>query len=73
MKPKKSVAERYKEQGRVQFACWLDPKVIHQIKAIAGIENKTIPEVITDRFSDVKFEGKGNKVTVKFSRQLEEA
>jgi hypothetical protein len=72
MSKAKTAAERYKEQGLVQFACWLHPSTIRKIKTLAIIEDKFIPEVIASRFSDVKIEGSGGKVTVRFSRQLEE-
>lgn len=73
MSKRQTAAERYKSQGKVQFACWIDPKVLRQIKMIANLEEKTIPEVLASRFSDVKIESSTGKVIVKFSKQLEEA
>lgn len=72
-KVRQTPAERYRAQGKVYFACWIDPQVVKKIKAIAGIEDKNIPEVLADRFSDVKVEKAGGKVTVRFSKTLEEA
>ena len=70
---KQTAAERYKGQGKVYFACWVDPSVVKKIKAIAGIEDKSIPEVLSERFSDVKMEKSAGKVTVRFNKALEEA
>lgn len=70
---RKTASERYKDQGKVMFACWIDPKVIQKIKLLANIESKTIPELLTERFSDVKVEGSAGKVVVKFARKEERA
>lgn len=67
-----TASERYKAQGKILFACWVDPSVVRAIKMVAGIENKNISTIITERFSDVKFEQTGRKVVVKFVRSEEE-
>ena len=72
-KSRQTAAERYKAQGKIYFACWLDPQVVHTIKALAAIEDKAIPEVITERFGAVKMERSAGKVTVRFNKALEEA
>lgn len=71
MTKRKTAAERYKEQGKVMFACWIDPKVIQKIKLLANIEDKTIPQLLTERFSDVKVTGSSGKVIVKFEPREE--
>jgi hypothetical protein len=69
-KPQSSI-EKYKEQGLVQLTTWVQPDILKNIRMIATAQDKTIREVITERFSDVKIETKGNRVTLKFSKSLE--
>jgi hypothetical protein len=66
-----SSIEKYREQGLVQLATWIPPDTLKNIRMIATAQDKTIREVITERFSDVRMETKGNRVTVKFAKSLE--
>lgn len=66
-----SSIEKYREQGLVQLATWVHPDTLKKIRMIATAQDKTIREVITERFSNVQVEAKGNKVTVKFAKSLE--
>jgi hypothetical protein len=63
--------EKYREQGLVQLTTWVEPDVLKNIRMIATAQDKTIREVVTERFSDVHMETKGNRVTLKFSKSLE--
>jgi hypothetical protein len=73
-KERKTAAERYKEQGLQQFACWLPPETILKIKTMANLQGMKIPELITAKFNDVKIERgtSRGKLVVKFSRVEEE-
>lgn len=66
-----SSIEKYREQGLVQLATWIEPEVLKNIRMIATAQDKTIREVITERFSDVRTEVKGSRVTVRFTKSLE--
>jgi hypothetical protein len=63
--------EKYKDMGLVQLATWVTPETLKKIKTLAFLQDKTIRDVITERFSDVQVDTGKGRLTVRFRRDLE--